>query len=73
LYSLKKLQEHYDIVHIHGNNNGSVGFDGFPEFVEITFIRKDFYSTVTAKRRILPLVSVPKLVESCESVVIQGR
>ncbi len=53
--AVKKLQEHYDIVHIHGNNNGSVGFDGFPEFVEITFIRKDFYSTVTGKRRILPL------------------
>jgi FkbM family methyltransferase len=53
--AVKKLQEHYDIVHIHGNNWAPVGFDGFPEVVEITFLRKGFHGTVGAKRRILPL------------------
>lgn len=53
--AVKKLQEHYDIVHIHGNNYAPVGFDGFPEVVEITFLRKGFYGSVTAKRRVLPL------------------
>jgi hypothetical protein len=32
------------IVHIHGNNFGQVGPDGFPEVVEITFAAHNYIS-----------------------------
>jgi hypothetical protein len=32
------------IVHIHGNNFGSIGVDGFPEVVEITFAAQKYVS-----------------------------
>jgi len=32
------------IVHIHGNNFGSIGMDGFPEVVEITFASQKYVS-----------------------------
>jgi len=38
----------FDIVHLHGNNFGSVAADGLPEVLEITFARREF---VPANRR----------------------
>jgi len=54
LEAIKKLQTVYSIVHIHGNNYGPACGDGLPEFLEITFIRKDFLASDN-KRSELPI------------------
>ena len=40
--SIKSLQEHYDIVHIHANNFGGVCDDKLPHTLEITFLKHEF-------------------------------
>ena len=43
------LQTRYDIVHLHGNNFDPVGFDGFPETLEITWVNKRY--SIQSKKR----------------------
>lgn len=38
--AVKRLQERFDVVHLHGNNCGPLAPDGFPDFVEITFTKR---------------------------------
>lgn len=33
----RKIQEHLPVAHVHANNFGDIGTDGFPEVIEITF------------------------------------
>ena len=40
--SIKALQEHYDIVHIHANNFGGVCDDNLPHTLEITLLKHEF-------------------------------
>lgn len=37
--AVKKLQEKYEIVHVHGNNYGAMAPDNLPDVLEITFAR----------------------------------
>lgn len=39
--SIKKLQNVFEIVHVHANNYGAVSVDGLPEVLELTFIKKE--------------------------------
>ena len=41
LQSTKKLNQIFDIIHLHGNNHESVMSDGFPNVVEISFANKN--------------------------------
>jgi FkbM family methyltransferase len=52
--TVRKLQEYYEIAHVHANNYGPVALDGVPEALEITFVRKEF-CTHTDKRSNLPI------------------
>lgn len=52
--AVKRLQEYYEIVHIHVNNYGPVALDGIPEALEITVVRKEFCKHM-GKRTRLPL------------------
>jgi hypothetical protein len=38
-----KLQSFLTIVHVHGNNWGSLTSDGFPDVIELTMIRSDIF------------------------------
>ena len=38
--SIKKINQFYNIIHLHGNNHASVGKDFLPNVLEITFIKK---------------------------------
>ena len=40
--SIKSLQEHYDIVHIHANNFGGVCDDNLPHTLEVTLLKYEF-------------------------------
>lgn len=55
--SVKRLQSHYTIVHVHPNNFGGVASDNLPESLEITFLRND-YVTGSAKRSELLLAGL---------------
>ena len=48
LEELPVLTEHYAVVHIHANNSGPV-IDGFPDYLELTFIRKDLVDNASTK------------------------
>ena len=52
--AIKKLQEDFAIVHIHGNNDGPLASDLLPETLEITFVKKNLIPTNT-KRFNLPI------------------
>lgn len=52
--AVRKLQDYYEIVHLHANNYGPVAFDGVPEALEITFVKKVFCRH-TDKRSKLPI------------------
>jgi hypothetical protein len=45
---LPVLTQHYQCVHIHANNSGPV-IDGFPDYLELTFLRQDL--CVTTQQR----------------------
>jgi hypothetical protein len=45
---LPALAQYYQCVHIHANNSGPV-VDGFPDYLELTFLRRDLCTT-TAQR-----------------------
>lgn len=55
LTKVKSILEHFEVVHIHGNNCGGLGDDGLPEIVEMTFVNKRLMSEVTAYRDKLPI------------------
>jgi len=48
LEELPVLTQYYQCVHIHANNSGPV-VDGFPDYLELTFLRRDL-CTSTAQR-----------------------
>jgi hypothetical protein len=48
LEELPVLTQRYQCVHIHANNSGPV-VDGFPDYLELTFLRRDLCTT-TAQR-----------------------
>jgi len=52
--AVRRLQERFDVVHLHGNNCGPLAPDGFPDFVEITFAkRRD--AVARSRRSSLPI------------------
>ncbi|WJR78798.1 FkbM family methyltransferase [Bradyrhizobium sp. NP1] len=51
------IQEQFELIHIHANNWGGVAEDGLPDFLELSFLRKDFCFG-REKRRLFP---VPEL------------
>ncbi len=38
--AVKRLQERFDLIHLHGNNYAPLAPDGFPDVVELTFARQ---------------------------------
>jgi len=53
---VKKIQDTYEIVHLHANNFGGVSADGLPDALEITFLRKDLCPVaLNTQRSTLPL------------------
>jgi hypothetical protein len=44
LKCLQSLSDTHYLIHIHGNNNAPVSSDGIPYVVELTYIRKDYFS-----------------------------
>jgi len=48
LEELPIIAEHYAVVHIHANNSGPV-VDGFPDYLELTFLRKDLAGNTSIK------------------------
>jgi hypothetical protein len=57
---VQKLQEYFDIVHLHANNTGPVDNNNLPEYLEITFLRRDLNDSSTVRRDCyLPGVDFP--------------
>jgi hypothetical protein len=52
--AIRKIQQDFELIHIHANNWGGVSPDGLPEYLELSFVRKDRCAG-TGKRRYLPL------------------
>lgn len=46
------LQKEFDIVHVHGNNSGPITECGLPEYLEISFLRKDLVVSVSKKKNL---------------------
>ena len=38
--SLVNLTKYFDVIHLHGNNHGTLQNDGFPNVIEISFVNK---------------------------------
>jgi hypothetical protein len=55
--SIRKLQAHFSIVHLHANNYGGVAPDGLPDVLEVTFVPTPGRPG-GAQRRTLPVPSV---------------
>lgn len=51
------ILDHFNIVHLHGNNIAGVAADGLPECLEITFLSKRFETTGAFRDR-LPLAGL---------------
>lgn len=59
---MRKLQEHFEVVHLHANNFSAIGPDNLPEVLEMTFIRKADCEQVEKKKRNslpIPLLDSP--------------
>src|SRR5574338_47002 len=54
LSAVRAIQEHFELVHLHGNNYEPVGSDGLPEALELTFLRRDLCRGL-GKRTSLPV------------------
>lgn len=52
---IKYILEHFNIVHVHGNNFEGISIDNLPEFLEITFLHRRFFSERCASRNHLPI------------------
>ena len=55
--SVRRLQEHFEIVHLHANNYLGIAADGVPEAIEITFVRKSGRRS-SERRTSLPIPEV---------------
>jgi hypothetical protein len=55
--AIRRLQLHFEIVHVHANNNGGIANDQFPEALEVTFIRQTRGQTLQ-RRTVLPVDGV---------------
>jgi hypothetical protein len=55
--AIRKLQQHFEIVHVHANNTEGVGSDQLPELLEVTFVRRTRSQTLQ-RRTVLPLDGV---------------
>jgi hypothetical protein len=55
--SVRKLQERFAIVHVHGNNHAGLAADGLPDALELTLVQKSRVST-REKRVQLPLAGI---------------
>lgn len=53
--SVRKLQDRFEIVHLHANNYRGVAIDGLPEILELTFVNKSALLSGGSKRTTLPL------------------
>lgn len=53
--NIKKIQENFNIVHVHGNNYGKISHDGLPETLEISFLNKASFQFSELKRDTLPI------------------
>jgi len=55
--AIRKLQQHFDIVHVHANNTEGIASDQLPELLEVTFARRRRQQTLQ-RRTVLPLDGV---------------
>ncbi len=53
--NVKKIQEFYSVVHIHGNNYRKFNNDGFPINIEITFCKKKYINETCKKSYSFPI------------------
>jgi len=61
---LPTLTEHYKVVHIHANNSGPV-IDGFPDYLELSFMRKDLVNSSELRH----VTYIPGLDRPCSTFV----
>lgn len=54
---IKAILDHFNIVHLHGNNIAGVAADNLPECLEITFFHKRFGTTGALRDR-LPIIGL---------------
>ena len=47
--AVNKLQEHFEIVHLHANNHVGVGPEGLTDCLELTFVRQDLCAGTTKR------------------------
>lgn len=52
--AIEKIQEKFELIHLHGNNVGPIAKDGIPDALEISFVNKSIW-TSTEHRLELPL------------------
>lgn len=52
--AIKKIQEKFELIHLHGNNVGPIAEDGIPDALEISFVNKSIW-TSTEYRLKLPI------------------
>jgi hypothetical protein len=57
LQQVEAILSEFEVAHIHGNNYTSVAADGFPDAVEVTFIKRNG-QVESARRNRLPLVGL---------------
>lgn len=55
--AIRKLQRHFEIVHVHANNAAGIAGDQLPELLEVTFVRRTRPKTLQ-RRTVLPLDGV---------------
>jgi hypothetical protein len=52
---MQRLLKDFEIVHLHGNNYGSVADDGLPDFLEMTLVNRRFMDPGAPRRNTLPI------------------
>jgi len=50
--AVTKLQQYYDIVHLHGNNHVKIDADGIFSCMELTHVRKDLINATELRKQI---------------------
>jgi len=50
--AVQKLQQHYDIVHLHGNNHVTPDSDGIFGCMELTHVRRDLINSTELRKQI---------------------
>ncbi|MGA3228056.1 MAG: hypothetical protein ABSC65_30120 [Acidobacteriaceae bacterium] len=54
---IRKLRQHFEIVHVHANNTEGIASDQLPELLEVTFVKRTRHQTLQ-RRTVLPLDGV---------------